>query len=210
MRDSFDRDPEFTDAYNWYRTFQPAGADPATPVKAAYAEKQLAYSHLVFDSLDLKAEKIFTFSATAIGALLTAVKLVESQAPNITLPIWSWSPSLVCFLLALVLALIAKRPQPLPSLPRIRDVLQMTGDESSIALRLAAARYYVCAGMKRANAWKARLSDAATIVLVIGIVALGLIGFTSFVRHPPRAAGYRPAAGSPWSSWSSSPYSDLA
>jgi|SRR5579863_350593 len=154
-------------AEEWYKKFKPeAGRDYGFLYE--FSRARFDYMTDVLHQIDDKADALFRFAAILAAALATALKLFEAQRSVVKASL----PSLIFFAVAIACALIAKKPTFTGGPMEIDGAMELTADEEKSVI--AAQLHSACVAIGEAAARKTAWIEAATWLIVAGILALAL------------------------------------
>jgi hypothetical protein len=170
---AIERDAAYQEAIAWARDFTPEAEKEwySTALDHAHRNYTLTVDH--FDAIDRKTDDLMKTAVTLTALLVGAVK-----ALNIELT-WWFSVAFVCFLAAIVLAVMARRPTLQATPGDVREVLGFVedfriNDRYQIEALLAASFHCAVVGTQPLIRWKAQQLVRATALFVLGILLLPL------------------------------------
>lgn len=137
-------------------------------VKLQFAE---ASHRLCLDTHKLhddRADSLFRFGAVLAAGLASVVKITSTNV------LWA-APSLLCFGLTVVFALIAKWIDAKPIPMKVSDVLELEGEDEAIQTFVAISYHSVVEGYWFVLDRKARWNNLASSACVCGIALLLLL-----------------------------------
>ncbi len=171
---------DYQEAEDWYNNFDhDQGESPDACLD--YANKLFDYTMSLQISIESKAESTFRFSAILLGVSLAATKW-----PGVTDTLVRMAaPSMVCYALAIVFAMLAKKPTLVAGPMPIRSTFDIHGNEHAAKRRIAAALRCAVTGLTSVNDWKARRTEWATWLVIAGIAWIVFV-----LAIVPAATGY--------------------
>jgi hypothetical protein len=171
----FRNDARWIEAEAWYKS---AKREKGRDYEFLYdfSVARFEYSSDVLHRIDDKADSLFKFSAVLAGALATSLKLSEASRSVVVASV----PSFLLFALAIIFAVVAKKPTTTGGPMEIKGAMELNvGEEKGDEERAAAAAQYhsACVGTELAAARKAYWIECATWCIVGAIIALTFLAF---------------------------------
>lgn len=170
---SAEADANFQNAVAWAREFTPEADKQSYSTALDHAHRKYALSVDHFDAIDKKTDELMKTAVTLTTLLVAAAKALEIELT------WWFYAAFACFLGAIVLAVITRRPT-LPETPgNVREVLSFVDDfrihdHFQIEALLAASFHCAVVGTQPLIRWKAQQLVRATSLFVLSVLLLPL------------------------------------
>jgi hypothetical protein len=167
----FEQDERYRDALQWGRDFSPEPDKDSYSAALEFAKKKCENNVSHFDGLDKKADDLMRISVTVAALLVAAVRALE-----VKMTAWLIA-SFLCFLFAVILCAIARRPTIQATPGSVREVLGFVEDfrirdRFQTEALLAVSLHCAVVGIQPQIRWKAEQLSRATLLFVVGIVLL--------------------------------------
>ena len=159
----------YRDHADWARRYAPPNGVPGKFV-LEHAREKYRETADVGRHLDDKAGKLLTTAGTLATILFAALAVFNLSH------VWLSFPSIVCFLVAMILALRCAQPHWRSGLPTIREVVERFSDgKPGYEARLSATLHDAAEELRVLHRWKANMLLSATLSLGLGVVLLALL-----------------------------------
>jgi len=165
-------DARFLDAERWYDAFEPKPTDQGDLIldQARLKYKEQCQS---CDRLDDKADSLLRFAATLAALLMTPTTGFKLQ------PVLLTAPSVVAFLVAMDLALVARNPFIRPTMTPTANIIAGVPKTKAPKEWMAAGLHVATEELRVFTDWKGTIVERATIALCIGVLLASAVIFTS-------------------------------
>jgi hypothetical protein len=164
-------DPRFVESQRWYDAFEPKPTGHGDLIldqaRRKYAEQSAAY-----ERLDDKADSLLRFAGTIAALLVTAIAGWRLHPAGLVIP------SLSCFLVAMLLALVARIPFLRPVMTPARNMIDGVPQTKAPQEWIAAGLFLVTEELSVLSEWKGKMVLYATIFLCCGVVLSAALIFT--------------------------------
>ncbi len=173
MAPAIDQDSKFLEAQTWAKQFTPEADKSSYSTALDHAHRKYSLSVDHFDAIDKKTDDLMKTAVTLTALLVAAVKALEIELGG-----WFYT-AFACFIAAIVLCVISRRPT-LPQTPgNVREVLGFVEDfrikdSFQIEALLAASFHCAVVGTQPLIRWKSQQLTRATVLVVLGVVLLPL------------------------------------
>jgi hypothetical protein len=172
----FESDASYLAAVAWAREFSPEAGKDSYSAALQHANQKYSTSLGHFDALDKKADDLMRTAVTVAALLVAAVKAFDVEMSG-----WMVA-AFLCFLAAVVVSAIARRPGLQATPGEIREVLGFAedfriSDRFQVEALVAASLHCAVVGMEPAIRWKSDQLRRATVLFVVGVLLLLSIAF---------------------------------
>lgn len=170
----FEQDAQYQEAVAWAREFSPEPGKEAYGAALQHAKEKYGNSVSHFDALDRKADDLMKISVTVAALLVAAVRALQVEMTS------GLIGAFLCFLAAVILCAIARRPSLQATPGSTREVLGFVEDfrirdRFQIEALLAASLHCAAVGIQPQIRWKSDQVSRATGLFIAGIILLLLI-----------------------------------
>ena len=155
-------DATYQEHAKWAKNYKPA-PDESDELVLDHARRVYDECVMANQRLDKKAEDILKTA----GVLVT-ILLATAGASSAFTPCWI-IPSLICFLLAMVLSIVSRQPKPRSSLSSIRQTIERLPSENR-QLYMAVSLHWAVEKLSRSIGWKAQALRRASWCLCLGVL----------------------------------------
>jgi hypothetical protein len=168
---SIESDGPYQEAVVWAREFTPVADKNSYSAALDHAHRKYALSVDHFDAIDKKTDDLMKTAVTLTALLVGAVKALQIDLT------WWFTASFLCFIAAIILTVIARRPTLAETPGRVRDVLEFVEDfriqdRYQIEALLAASFHCAVVGTQPLIRWKAQQLLRATALFLLGVLLL--------------------------------------